>query len=156
MVFQILINKCFYCGEINLDCITLLNSNVLSQGRGKLDLILSQSDQFRGFSRQRLHPSPCPRRWLQTFLSSLKIDKLSQIRRSILSQTWAYQYYHHPITFSGSWWEYMVQIEAPSTLECQEGVPAQGGQWREKHRDTFNVSGLTFQRTVGKSSVHWW
>ena len=25
----------------------------------------------------------------------------------------------------------MVQIEAPSTPECQEGVPSQGGQWRD-------------------------
>ena len=27
----------------------------------------------------------------------------------------------------------MVQIEAPSTPECQEGVPSQGGQHREEH-----------------------
>ena len=30
----------------------------------------------------------------------------------------------HPITFRGSGWEYMVQIESPSTPECQEGVPS--------------------------------
>ena len=27
----------------------------------------------------------------------------------------------------------MVQIEAPSTPECQEGIPSQGGQHREEH-----------------------
>ena len=27
----------------------------------------------------------------------------------------------------------MVQIEAPSTPECQEGVPSQGGQHMEEH-----------------------
>ena len=27
----------------------------------------------------------------------------------------------------------MVQIEAPSTPDCQEGVPSQGGQHREEH-----------------------
>ena len=30
--------------------------------------------------------------------------------------------------------DYMVQIEALSTTECQEGVPSQGGQQREVHR----------------------
>ena len=30
----------------------------------------------------------------------------------------------HPITFRGSGWEYTVQIESPSTPECQEGVPS--------------------------------
>ena len=28
----------------------------------------------------------------------------------------------------------MVQIEAPGTPECQDGVPSQGGQQREEHR----------------------
>ena len=28
----------------------------------------------------------------------------------------------------------MVQVEAPSTPECQEGVPSQGGHQREEHR----------------------
>ena len=28
----------------------------------------------------------------------------------------------------------MVQRGALSTPECQEGVPSQGGQWREEHR----------------------
>ena len=28
----------------------------------------------------------------------------------------------------------MIQIEAPSTPECQEGVPSQGGQHREEHK----------------------
>ena len=28
----------------------------------------------------------------------------------------------HPITFRGSGWEYTVQIESPSTPECQKGV----------------------------------
>ena len=34
----------------------------------------------------------------------------------------------HPITFRGSGWEYMVQIEGPITPECWEGVPSPGGQ----------------------------
>ena len=28
----------------------------------------------------------------------------------------------------------MVQVEAPSTPECQEGVPRQGGQSSEEHK----------------------
>ena len=28
----------------------------------------------------------------------------------------------------------MVQMEAPSTPECHDGVQSQGGQQREKHR----------------------
>ena len=74
IVLQILINKCIFYEEINWDCFTLLNSKDLSQGTGKEALIFSQSDQFRGFSRQRLHPSPWPIKWLQTFLSDLIID----------------------------------------------------------------------------------
>ena len=42
--------------------------------------------------------------------------------------------HHHPITFRSSVWDYMVQVEAPSTPECQEGVPSQGGHQREEHR----------------------
>ena len=38
------------------------------------------------------------------------------------------------LTFRGSEWEYKVQIEAPNTPECQEGVTSQGGQQREEHR----------------------
>ena len=34
----------------------------------------------------------------------------------------------HPITFRGSGWYYMVQIEALITPECQEDVPSPGGQ----------------------------
>ena len=37
-------------------------------------------------------------------------------------------------TLKRSKWEYMVQREALSTPECQEGVPSQGGQQREEHR----------------------
>ena len=37
-------------------------------------------------------------------------------------------------TFKRSEWDQMVQMEAPSTPECQEGVPSQGGQHREEHR----------------------
>ena len=33
----------------------------------------------------------------------------------------------------------MVQIEAPSTPECQEGVPSQGGQHREEHSVVHHV-----------------
>ena len=36
-------------------------------------------------------------------------------------------------TFKRSEWENMVQKEAQSTSECQEGVPSQGGQEREEH-----------------------
>ena len=42
--------------------------------------------------------------------------------------------HHHPITFRSPVWDYMVQVEAPSTPECQEGVPSQGGHQREEHR----------------------
>ena len=38
-----------------------------------------------------------------------------------------------------SGWEYMVQIEAPLTLECQDGVPSQGGPGREEHRVVHHV-----------------
>ena len=31
--------------------------------------------------------------------------------------------FYHPITFRGSWWQYVFQREAPWTPECQEGVP---------------------------------
>ena len=33
----------------------------------------------------------------------------------------------------------MVLIEAPSTPECQGGVPSQGGQHREEHRVVHHV-----------------
>ena len=33
----------------------------------------------------------------------------------------------------------MVQIEAPSTPECQEGVPSQGGQHREEQSVDHHV-----------------
>ena len=33
----------------------------------------------------------------------------------------------------------MVQIEAPSTLECQEGVLSEGGQHREEYRVVQHV-----------------
>ena len=35
--------------------------------------------------------------------------------------------------------DYMVQIQALSTTECQEGVPSQGGQQREEHRVVHHV-----------------
>ena len=41
---------------------------------------------------------------------------------------------HHPITFRSPVRYYMVQVEASSTPECQEGVPSQGGHQREEHR----------------------
>ena len=40
----------------------------------------------------------------------------------------------------------MVQREALSTPECQEGVPSQGGQQREEHRDVHQVQD-TFKRS---------
>ena len=52
----------------------------------------------------------------------------------------------HPITFRGSGWEYMVQIEAPSTPECQEGVPSPGGQRREEHRSVHHVQVEYYQK----------
>ena len=33
----------------------------------------------------------------------------------------------------------MVQVEAPSDPECQEGVPSQGGHQREEHRVAHRV-----------------
>ena len=39
----------------------------------------------------------------------------------------------HSVTFRGSGWEYMVQVEAPSTTERREGVPSPGGQHEEEH-----------------------
>ena len=33
----------------------------------------------------------------------------------------------------------MIQIEAPSTPGCQDGVPSQGGQEREEHRVVQHV-----------------
>ena len=33
----------------------------------------------------------------------------------------------------------MVQREAPSTPECQEGVPSQGGQQREEHNEVHHA-----------------
>ena len=53
----------------------------------------------------------------------------------------------HPITFRGSGWEYMVQIEAPSTSECWEGVHSPGGQQREEeHRVVLHVQVEHFQK----------
>ena len=37
-----------------------------------------------------------------------------------------------PKTFRRSGWDYMVQVEALSTPECQEGVPSEGGHQREE------------------------
>ena len=42
-------------------------------------------------------------------------------------------------TFKRSEWYQMVQIEAPNTPECQEGVPSQGGQHREEHSVDHHV-----------------
>ena len=36
-------------------------------------------------------------------------------------------------------WDYRVQVEAPSTPECQEGVLSQGGHQREEHRVVHRV-----------------
>ena len=52
----------------------------------------------------------------------------------------------HPITFRGSGWEYMVHIEAPSTLECWEGVPSPGGQQEEEHRVVLHVQVEHYQK----------
>ena len=46
----------------------------------------------------------------------------------------------------------MVQIEAPSTPECQEGVPSQGGQHREEHHGP-SCSSRTLSRTVLNGQV---
>ena len=39
----------------------------------------------------------------------------------------------------------MVQMEAPSTPECQEGVPSQGGEWVEKNRVVHHVQVKQYQ-----------
>ena len=52
-----------------------------------------------------------------------------------------------PYNFKGSGWEYMVQIEAPSTSECWEGVHSPGGQQREEeHRVVLHVQVEHFQK----------
>jgi len=51
----------------------------------------------------------------------------------------------HPITFWRSGWEYMVQIEAPRTPECQKGIPSQGGQHKEEHRVVHHVKEEHYQ-----------
>ena len=50
-----------------------------------------------------------------------------------------------PITFRRSGCDYMVQIEAPRTPECQEGIPSQGGQRREEHRVVHHVQEEHYQ-----------
>ena len=40
----------------------------------------------------------------------------------------------------------MVQIEAPSTPDCQEGVPSPGGQQDEEDMVVHNVQGKQYQR----------
>ena len=45
----------------------------------------------------------------------------------------------HSILKDDTW--YMVQIEALSTPECQEGVPSPGGQHEEGHRVVHHVAG---------------
>ena len=40
----------------------------------------------------------------------------------------------------------MVQIEAPSTPDCQEGVQSPGGQQDEEHRVVYHVQGKQYQR----------
>ena len=47
----------------------------------------------------------------------------------------------------------MVQIEAPSTPECQEGVPSQGGQHREEHSTA--VQSTMFKQNIIKDSFKW-
>ena len=42
-------------------------------------------------------------------------------------------------------WDYMVQIVALSTPECQEGVLSQGGQLREGHRVVHHVQEEHYQ-----------
>ena len=46
---------------------------------------------------------------------------------------------HHPITFRSPVWDNTLQVEAPSTPECQEGVPSQGGHQREEQRVVHRV-----------------
>ena len=46
----------------------------------------------------------------------------------------------------------MVQIEAPSTPECQEGVPSQGGQHREEHSVVHHVQVEHYQ---GQGKTEW-
>ena len=43
------------------------------------------------------------------------------------------------LTFRSPVWDYMVQVEASSTPECQAGVPSQGGHQKEEHRVVHHV-----------------
>ena len=63
---------------------------------------------------------------------------------------------HHPKTFWRSGWEYMVQIEAPSTPECQEGIPSQGGQWWEEDRVVHHVQEEHYQGNFKWSKCSKW
>ena len=45
----------------------------------------------------------------------------------------------HPKTIKSPVWDKMVQVEAPSTPKCQEGVPSQGGHQRKEHRVVLQV-----------------
>ena len=44
----------------------------------------------------------------------------------------------------------MVQIESPSTPECQEGVPIQGGEQREDHRVVHHVQEGHYQEHLNE------
>ena len=44
----------------------------------------------------------------------------------------------------------MVQIEAPSTPECQEGIPSQGGQRRKEHRVVHTM----FKKNIMKDTLN--
>ena len=54
-------------------------------------------------------------------------------------------HHYHPITFRGSEWEYMVQIEASSTPRCREGVQSQGGK-QEEHRVELHIQVEHYQK----------
>ena len=47
----------------------------------------------------------------------------------------------------------MVQREAPSTPECQEGVLSQGGQHREVHSEVHHVQVEHYQVLNGQSGI---
>ena len=47
----------------------------------------------------------------------------------------------------------MVKREAPSTPECQEGVPSQDGQHREEHSVVHHVQVQTINQKPGLDPI---
>ena len=85
-------------------------------------------------------PSPSPR-W--------------EIGLGLWAVTYLMGHPHHPptpsLTFGRSGWDYMVQIEALSTPECQKGIPSQGGQWWEEDSVVHHAMNQTINKTLNKT-----